>query len=243
MEADDRRAFAAHLAQLSECFNEPVSAARAEAYFAAMSDLSLDVVGESMACAMRECRFFPRPAELRAFVVVPEPTLGGHDILGRITAILQKTLLRMPPLEEFDAFVMRALGGAQRVMHMDASLLAFLVDKHGAEWIAQARARDLRLPAPGELPSPKKALALPPPKTPDERSPADWVRAITASLADAKAMPQDDEYATREKLRAQAEALKSPPRPEMSLDERIARKHALRDQAKNLGVDRVEGES
>lgn len=61
----DREPFAKMLYALGDTFNEPVSELRAEAYFDALSDLSLDAVLHAGRLAIRESRFFPRPVELR----------------------------------------------------------------------------------------------------------------------------------------------------------------------------------
>jgi hypothetical protein len=64
----DRPAFAKGLYVLGETFNEPVSEVRAEAYFDALADLSAPAVLEAIRKAVAECRFFPRPTELREMV-------------------------------------------------------------------------------------------------------------------------------------------------------------------------------
>ena len=65
MTAEDRPAFAEAMHALGETFNEPVSDIRAEAYFDALSDYSLAEVNTAVRVALRRCKFFPRPAELR----------------------------------------------------------------------------------------------------------------------------------------------------------------------------------
>jgi hypothetical protein len=64
----DRPALARVLYTLGETFNETVSELRAEAYFDALSDLPVDAVLDAARRALRECRFFPRPVELREMV-------------------------------------------------------------------------------------------------------------------------------------------------------------------------------
>lgn len=53
---------------LGETFNEPVSEVRAEAYIDALSDLPTDALITACKRAIRESKFFPRPAELRELV-------------------------------------------------------------------------------------------------------------------------------------------------------------------------------
>jgi len=64
---NDRATFAQQLFIAGEVFNEPVSEARASGYFAALSDLDVCDVVAGIVYAMRESRFFPRPADIRAF--------------------------------------------------------------------------------------------------------------------------------------------------------------------------------
>ena len=61
----DRVAFGRAFYALSEAFSEPVSDLKTEAYFDALSDLAVETVLDAMRAAVRECRFFPRPVELR----------------------------------------------------------------------------------------------------------------------------------------------------------------------------------
>jgi hypothetical protein len=64
----DREAFARLMYALGDTFNEPVSELRAEAYFDALRDLSVEDVLAAGRRAIAECRFFPRPVELRDMV-------------------------------------------------------------------------------------------------------------------------------------------------------------------------------
>jgi len=73
MTTDDRPALSQALLVLSETFNEPVSETRAEAYFVALSDLPIEAVVLATRTALRACRFFPKPIELR------ELALGSRE--------------------------------------------------------------------------------------------------------------------------------------------------------------------
>jgi hypothetical protein len=64
----DKEIFAMHLGVCAEVFNEPITAVRIAAYFEALEDMDVgDVVG-ALKYAMRESKFFPRPADIRGFV-------------------------------------------------------------------------------------------------------------------------------------------------------------------------------
>lgn len=64
----DRPAFARALFVLGETFNEPISDLRAEGYFDAMRDFSLEEANAAIREALRTCKFFPKPVELREMV-------------------------------------------------------------------------------------------------------------------------------------------------------------------------------
>ena len=64
----DRLAFAVELGGLAEVFAENVSTARAEAYFIALADYTIETVREAFGRAIKRCKWFPRPAELREIV-------------------------------------------------------------------------------------------------------------------------------------------------------------------------------
>jgi len=56
------------LAVLGEVFNETVSDVRIEAYFAVLRDHPIEAVTAACQTALKRCKFFPRPAELREFM-------------------------------------------------------------------------------------------------------------------------------------------------------------------------------
>lgn len=64
----DRGAFGEAMLVLSETFNEPVSDVRVEAYFDALKDFSIMQVNLAVRRAVRDCRFFPKPVELRELI-------------------------------------------------------------------------------------------------------------------------------------------------------------------------------
>jgi hypothetical protein len=64
---DDAQAFSTLLVGLAEVFDVTLTPTRTELYFRALEDLPLQDVQAAASRAMRECRFFPKPAELRDF--------------------------------------------------------------------------------------------------------------------------------------------------------------------------------
>lgn len=68
MTEQDRPAFAEAMYALGETFNEPVSDVRAEAYFDALQDVDLARVSVAVRLALRVCKFFPKPVELRELI-------------------------------------------------------------------------------------------------------------------------------------------------------------------------------
>lgn len=68
MTETDRPAFARALFVLGETFNESISDLRAEGYFDALRDFSLEEATAAIREALRTCKFFPKPVELRELV-------------------------------------------------------------------------------------------------------------------------------------------------------------------------------
>jgi hypothetical protein len=65
MTDQDAADFATLMLGLGETYGEPVSDARIEIYFAALSDMTLPEIRAAATAHVRGCKFFPRPAELR----------------------------------------------------------------------------------------------------------------------------------------------------------------------------------
>ena len=61
----DRADFAARLTMLAETLNEPMTAARIAGYVVALEDIEPECIVCGLEEAMRECKFFPKPVELR----------------------------------------------------------------------------------------------------------------------------------------------------------------------------------
>lgn len=68
MTENDRPSFAALMLGIGETYGEPVSDARMEIYFAALSDLGMGEIRAAATAHVRGSKFFPRPAELREAV-------------------------------------------------------------------------------------------------------------------------------------------------------------------------------
>lgn len=68
MTPDDARVFASAMAVLAEVLNEPMSTVRIKAYFEDLSDYELPAVCAALAEARRTCKWFPKPAEVRALL-------------------------------------------------------------------------------------------------------------------------------------------------------------------------------
>ncbi|MEW6212924.1 MAG: hypothetical protein AB1631_31665 [Acidobacteriota bacterium] len=64
----DSGKFAEIIGILAESFGERISDGRIEAYFRALSDMSIDQIELAAIWALRSCRFFPRPVEIREMV-------------------------------------------------------------------------------------------------------------------------------------------------------------------------------
>ena len=65
MTRHDAPAFSTLLSGLAETFDAPLTATRTELYFRALEDLPLVTIQTAAGRAIRECRFFPKPVELR----------------------------------------------------------------------------------------------------------------------------------------------------------------------------------
>lgn len=69
MDNADNGTFRHRLVALAELFDVKLSAARQALYFEALRDLSITAVVNALNQAAKTCKFFPKPAELRAFAV------------------------------------------------------------------------------------------------------------------------------------------------------------------------------
>ena len=84
MTGQDAAVFAEAMHALGETFNEPVSPIRTEAYFDALSDLSIEQVNGAVRLALRSCKFFPKPIELRE-MIAGRPDANADAAWGELT--------------------------------------------------------------------------------------------------------------------------------------------------------------
>ncbi len=136
---EDRPRFAELLALLSEAFNEPVSEARAAAYWLALDDLPLAEVESSVAEALRECKFYPRPAELRALAGAQPVTPGWVN--RQLSAGLSGA-----PVAPFVALFVERLGGWRGVEDRLPVERLPLVERLYPGIVAACRAREIPIP-------------------------------------------------------------------------------------------------
>lgn len=90
MTGTDALRLAKALKALGETFNEPVSDLRAEAYFFALEDFTIEQVEDAIRGAIKHCKFFPRPAELREQIggsVEDQAELAWHELLAEIRRV------------------------------------------------------------------------------------------------------------------------------------------------------------
>lgn len=64
----DRKAFAEAMLTLCETFNDPISDLKIEAYFDALGEFEIQRVTGAIKMALRQCKFMPRPADLRELI-------------------------------------------------------------------------------------------------------------------------------------------------------------------------------
>jgi hypothetical protein len=67
---DDKDQFFKQLTVLAETLGEPMSPVRLAGYCSALEDLPLEGVAIGMQEAMKKCRFFPKPAEIRELMAL-----------------------------------------------------------------------------------------------------------------------------------------------------------------------------
>ncbi len=69
MEINDSGEFGRRLIALAEVFDVKLSQARAALYFEAIRDMPFATVADALNAAVKTCRFFPKPAELRTLAL------------------------------------------------------------------------------------------------------------------------------------------------------------------------------
>jgi len=148
MEADDLPEFAKALTALAECFGEPLSVARIEAYFSALDDLPLANVQEALAGAMRTKTFFPKPAELRDLAGCHGPDVG--EAYAELNRALRGYYWTAPDVSAPVATMVERMGGWRTVAMMTAEEQWRRFQKLWEPVRVACAARGLFLPEPPE---------------------------------------------------------------------------------------------
>lgn len=98
MTAHQLTRFAEILAALGETFNEPISEVRVNAYTLALADLEPEAVLTAMVACLRDCKFFPRPAEIREKVLGNTADQAELAWSQTVQAVQRVGYLRTPDL-------------------------------------------------------------------------------------------------------------------------------------------------
>lgn len=114
MTAGDSKRFAELLYALAETFNEQVSELRAEMYFKALSDLPIETVERAFELAFKGCAFFPKPAELIAFIQAPAADEAAVAWAAFQREVGRVGYMRQPSLPETTLTAMRIVFGDWR---------------------------------------------------------------------------------------------------------------------------------
>lgn len=147
MNADDRAGFLKGLCHVAAIFDTEMPEARIEGYFAALKDLPLWLVEDAFDRAVQNCRFFPRPAELRA-MVTEKPDAGA--LIASLQLAMRKygttpgfnPAPHLPPLLNM---LIERLGGWYTVMGMPFESLMRHVEKLAPPLVEAASARGMSL--------------------------------------------------------------------------------------------------
>jgi hypothetical protein len=153
MTAVDHPAFAELLALLGETFQEPITEARMAGYWVALEDIPLPVLQAAVQEALRSCRYFPRPVELRerAGYVPISP--------AAVNAQLSEGISRKP-VGAFVQLFVKALGGWRGVEDRLPVARLALVERIYPGSVAVARARNIEIPTEAQA---SGLLAVPAP--------------------------------------------------------------------------------
>ncbi len=89
MTTGDVVAFAEAMHVLGQTFSEPVSDVRVEAYFDALMDMPIEAVTGAVRLALRTCKFFPRPVELRE-LITGDATANADAAWGELVQQIQR---------------------------------------------------------------------------------------------------------------------------------------------------------
>ncbi len=98
MDNSDKARFGLLLAMLGETFDKEINQSRLEAYWLGLSDLTLEQMKSATQAALRHCKFFPSPAELRQLAGVGT----GDDAAFKAFAVVLKAIDRLGPWKHVD---------------------------------------------------------------------------------------------------------------------------------------------
>ncbi len=111
MTRSDMPRLARVLAVLGDTFNETVSDIRAEGYFMGLNDLTIEQVEAGARQALKQSKFFPRPAEIRQFAVGSAEDVAEMAWLELLGEVRRVGCYGAPKLSESTATTMCALWG------------------------------------------------------------------------------------------------------------------------------------
>lgn len=144
------------LLDLAALFDTEVSDSRLGMYFAALRDLSFDEVQVAIHRAIQHSRFFPKPAELRAYVTESKPDSGA--LLAALQAAMRKYgttpgLNPAPHLPPLLNLLVERLGGWYVVMGSAWEDLSRHVEKLAPPLVEAAVVRGMTLALSNDGPS------------------------------------------------------------------------------------------
>ncbi len=114
----DKKQFLIALATLAELFQKTLSDAVQLAYWTALEDLTLEQYQTSVATAMKRCRWFPKPVELREFVETSVEVRALEAWKNVMAHANVKTLTRTQGLDLGDPAANAALRSVGGVQHL-----------------------------------------------------------------------------------------------------------------------------
>lgn len=112
----DRVQFGTDFFILCETFGEPTSELRTEGYFTALSDFDLPHVKGAMNHAIRLCRFFPKPVELRELIAGRAEDAAEAAWAAVLGEVRRVGYIGTPALEERALRAVNELWGSWRRM-------------------------------------------------------------------------------------------------------------------------------
>jgi len=158
MTDDDREAFGQLMALLSATFREPMNSFRTVAYWHALADLPIETVRCGVEQALKTCRFFPRPAELRdaAGAGVPDASLIESLLLEHLRRPGGE---RATPTEPFLRLVVERLGGIRAAGNLSTEDRLHVLGRLVPALVHAAGVRRIPLPTEAAVEAPRR-LAL-----------------------------------------------------------------------------------